>query len=131
MAKSARGVDAKLARMRGLRTEPITPQLILAGVLMAFGVWLHLTERHAHEHTHEAIEHEHMHTHDDLHHDHAHAETPRGPHSHVHRHEAITHEHEHGDDRHHRHRHCFGAPPLRVATENRWLVSGNRRSRRP
>ena len=41
--------------------EPITPQLVIAGLLMAFGVWLHLTERHAHEHRHEAIEHEHSH----------------------------------------------------------------------
>jgi drug/metabolite transporter (DMT)-like permease len=54
--------------------EPITPQLILAGVLMAFGVWLHLTERHVHDHTHEAIEHEHAHVHDE-HHRHAHERT--------------------------------------------------------
>jgi drug/metabolite transporter (DMT)-like permease len=34
----------------GLLGEPITSRLIVAGLLMAFGVWLHLTERHAHEH---------------------------------------------------------------------------------
>ena len=56
--------------------EPITLQLVLAGLLMAFGVWLHLTERHAHDHTHEATEHEHSHVHDD-HHRHAHEGTVR------------------------------------------------------
>jgi drug/metabolite transporter (DMT)-like permease len=45
----------------GLLGEPITPQLVVAGLLMAFDVWLHLTERHAHDHTHEPIEHEHSH----------------------------------------------------------------------
>jgi hypothetical protein len=34
--------------------EPITAQLLLAAALMALGVWLHLTERHEHEHFHEA-----------------------------------------------------------------------------
>ena len=34
--------------------DAITWQLIVAGVLMALGVWLHLTERHGHEHTHDA-----------------------------------------------------------------------------
>ena len=81
------------------------PRFLVAAALMVAGVWLHLSERHAHAHTHEAIEHEHMHTHDDLHHAHAHDVPPRGPHSHVHRHEAITHAHEHGEDLHHRHRH--------------------------
>ena len=83
------------------------PSFVAASALMLAGVWLHVSERHAHVHTHEAIEHEHMHTHDDRHHDHAHAPgaTPRGPHSHVHRHDALTHAHEHGEDVHHRHRH--------------------------
>jgi drug/metabolite transporter (DMT)-like permease len=84
--------------------EPITPQLILAGVLMAFGVWLHLTERHAHEHTHEAIEHEHAHVHDD-HHRHVHDGTATEPHSHWHRHEPLRHRHAHYPDLHHRHEH--------------------------
>jgi len=84
--------------------EPITPQLILAGVLMAFGVWLHLTERHAHEHTHEAIEHEHAHVHDD-HHRHVHEGTATEPHSHWHRHEPLRHGHAHYPDLHHRHEH--------------------------
>jgi len=84
--------------------EPVTPQLILAGVLMAFGVWLHLTERHAHEHTHEAIEHEHAHVHDD-HHRHVHEGTVTEPHSHWHRHEPLRHRHAHYPDLHHRHEH--------------------------
>ena len=37
--------------------EPITARLISAGLLMAAGVYLHLSE--AHEHAHEAVEHEH------------------------------------------------------------------------
>jgi drug/metabolite transporter (DMT)-like permease len=81
------------------------PSFLAAAALMLAGVWLHLSERHGHMHTHDAIEHEHMHTHDDLHHQHIHDQPPRGPHSHPHRHEALTHEHEHGEDLHHRHRH--------------------------
>ena len=34
--------------------EPITVLLVLAALLMAIGVWLHLTERHEHEHEHPA-----------------------------------------------------------------------------
>ena len=34
--------------------EPITVLLVIAALLMALGVWLHLTERHEHEHTHPA-----------------------------------------------------------------------------
>jgi hypothetical protein len=74
--------------------EPLTSQLIVAGLLMAFGVWLHLTERHAHDHRHEAIEHEHSHIHDD-HHRHAHEGTVTEPHSHWHRHEPLRHRHAH------------------------------------
>jgi drug/metabolite transporter (DMT)-like permease len=84
--------------------EPITPQLVIAGLLMAFGVWLHLTERHAHAHMHEAIEHEHSHVHDD-HHQHAHEGTVTVPHSHWRRHEPLRHRHAHYPDIHHRHEH--------------------------
>jgi threonine/homoserine efflux transporter RhtA len=38
--------------------EPITWVLGISGILMAIGVYLHLTETHAHEHAHEALEHE-------------------------------------------------------------------------
>jgi drug/metabolite transporter (DMT)-like permease len=84
--------------------EPITPQLVVAGLLMAFGVWLHLTERHAHDHTHEAIEHEHAHVHDE-HHRHDHEGKVTEPHSHWHRHEPLRHRHPHYPDLHHRHEH--------------------------
>ena len=89
--------------------ELLTPQLIVAGALMALGVWLHLTEHHSHMHTHEAMEHEHEHVHDEHHqHEHEDAVPPldaRGKHSHRHRHEPLTHEHAHYPDAHHQHRH--------------------------
>jgi drug/metabolite transporter (DMT)-like permease len=59
-----------------LRDAPSTG-LIVAALLMAAGVWLHLTERHEHEHTHPATEHE----------------------------PALTHTHPHYPDVHHRHDH--------------------------
>lgn len=89
--------------------EPVTVPLVVAGVLMAVGVALHLTERHEHRHAHEALEHTHEHVHGagDLHHDHAH-EPPVPPgtrHSHPHRHEPMVHIHPHFPDAHHRHEH--------------------------
>jgi drug/metabolite transporter (DMT)-like permease len=86
--------------------EAITLPLVIAGLLMALGVWLHLTERHEHEHTHEALTHDHWHVHDE-HHEHDHGEpVARGiRHRHVHTHETITHTHEHYPDSHHRHEH--------------------------
>lgn len=86
--------------------EPLTTPLVVAGSLMALGIWLHLTERHAHTHVHEALEHEHMHTHD-AHHQHEH-DVPVEPgtaHSHLHRHSPMTHSHPHFPDAHHRHGH--------------------------
>lgn len=78
----------------------------LAAVLMALGVWLHLTERHEHRHRHEPMEHDHLHSHDE-HHQHTHsADNPVGePHSHPHRHEPLLHSHPHYPDIHHRHGH--------------------------
>jgi drug/metabolite transporter (DMT)-like permease len=78
-----------------------------AGALMAAGVALLARERHAHVHTHDAIEHDHAHTHDDGHHDHTHPPgvDPRAPHAHPHRHEVTTHAHRHAPDVHHRHKH--------------------------
>lgn len=86
--------------------EPVSLPLLIAGWLMALGVWLHLTERHSHEHTHEAIEHEHEHVHDE-HHQHEHDEPVPASirHSHRHRHEPLTHTHAHFPDAHHRHGH--------------------------
>lgn len=89
--------------------EPITPPLIIAGVLMAWGVWLHLTESHRHAHTHEPLEHSHEHEHGsgDEHHDHGHDEVLAAGtrHTHPHLHNPITHSHAHFPDAHHRHSH--------------------------
>ena len=87
-----------------LLSEPVTIQRIVAGALMAFGLWLHLNERHEHDHTHEAIEHEHRHIHDQ-HHQHAHEGTASEPHTHRHRHDGLRHRHAHYPDLHHRHEH--------------------------
>ncbi|WP_323018013.1 DMT family transporter [Castellaniella sp.] len=86
--------------------ESLTAPLLLAGALMAVGVYLHLTERHSHVHTHDALEHQHRHAHD-AHHQHAHDEpvAPGTVHSHWHRHEPMTHDHAHFPDAHHQHRH--------------------------
>lgn len=84
--------------------EPLTLQLILAGALMAFGLWMHLAERHEHEHRHEALEHEHNHVHD-AHHQHDHEGPVTEPHSHWHRHAPLKHSHAHYPDLHHRHGH--------------------------
>lgn len=88
--------------------EPITAQLLAAGMFMAFGVWLHLTEHHHHLHTHEALAHSHEHVHDDdPHHIHGH-DIPVAPgtrHTHWHRHEPIIHDHNHYPDAHHGHNH--------------------------
>ena len=86
--------------------EPVGPALIVAALLMAAGVWLHVTERHEHEHEHERLVHSHRHVHDD-HHPHVHApdDPPGEPHTHEHVHERIVHGHPHYPDLHHRHRH--------------------------
>jgi len=86
--------------------DAVTLPLLLAGGLMALGVWLHLSERHVHPHSHEALVHEHKHAHDE-HHQHAH-DLPVAPgtsHSHPHRHEPLMHCHPHYPDAHHRHKH--------------------------
>ncbi|GIK80953.1 MAG: cobalt-nickel-resistance system protein [Alphaproteobacteria bacterium] len=86
--------------------EPLTFTLGAAGVLMAIGLYLHLTERHEHEHEHPELVHEHRHTHD-LHHQHEHAagDPPGEPHTHRHKHARLVHRHPHYPDIHHRHEH--------------------------
>ena len=86
--------------------EPVTAQLIVAGALMAVGVYLHASESHDHEHAHEGLEHEHRHAHEE-HHRHLHeaAGLPDQPHSHRHRHTPLIHRHPHYPDPHHRHGH--------------------------
>jgi drug/metabolite transporter (DMT)-like permease len=89
-----------------LLREPLTPGLGIAAALMAWGVWLHLTERHEHFHAHEPMEHSHEHEHDE-HHRHAHAEpvAPGVRHTHGHKHDGTRHSHPHYPDSHHRHDH--------------------------
>jgi drug/metabolite transporter (DMT)-like permease len=85
---------------------PLTIAVIVAGFLMAAGVWLHLAENHTHRHRHFLLEHHHAHVHD-AHHQHEHDPGWNGqePHSHPHVHEPIEHEHPHYPDAHHRHEH--------------------------
>ena len=86
--------------------EPLTLPVMIAGALMALGIWLHLTERHEHMHMHTVIEHEHEHLHDE-HHQHAH-DMPiidGTKHNHPHQHSALTHLHDHFPDAHHQHKH--------------------------
>jgi drug/metabolite transporter (DMT)-like permease len=96
------GAIAALVLLR----EPLTFQLLAAGILMATGVWLHLTEHHEHEHVHEPMEHTHPHVHDAHHrHEHAPDDPPGEPHTHAHRHERLEHRHPHVPDMHHQHKH--------------------------
>ncbi|TAH44617.1 MAG: DMT family transporter [Betaproteobacteria bacterium] len=78
----------------------------IAAALMAWGIWLHLTEHHEHEHVHEPMEHSHRHIHD-AHHQHEHVIPGTGdePHEHWHRHDVLAHKHPHFPDIHHRHSH--------------------------
>jgi drug/metabolite transporter (DMT)-like permease len=86
--------------------ESFSLPLIGAGLLMAVGIYLHLTERHEHAHTHEALEHDHEHTHDVHHaHEHAYPVAPGIKHRHRHQHSRIEHTHAHFPDVHHRHQH--------------------------
>ncbi len=89
-----------------LMGEPLTVPLLIAGLLMALGVWLHFSEHHEHSHTHEPLAHSHKHVHDE-HHDHVHEDdSPMvGSHSHWHVHDSQTHSHPHYPDTHHQHRH--------------------------
>jgi len=86
--------------------DPITLPLIIAGILMAAGIWLHLSECHVHSHKHTPLEHEHEHNHD-AHHQHLHAKSGDVylTHTHRHSHTAIEHTHSHFPDSHHQHIH--------------------------
>ncbi len=96
-------VGAVLALILG---DPVTLQLGVAALFMAFGLWLHLTERHNHSHNHVLLEHDHEHSHDE-HHQHLHdPPIPTGiKHQHRHRHEPLRHVHPHFPDAHHQHKH--------------------------
>lgn len=98
-------VGAALAVALG---EPITWTLLVAGGLMALGIWLHVTESHTHEHVHEPLTHAHPHRHDDPHHRHKHPDLDLSPgevHTHEHTHAPLVHSHPHYPDAHHRHTH--------------------------
>jgi drug/metabolite transporter (DMT)-like permease len=86
--------------------EPTGTRFWIAAAFMGAGVWLHLTEHHAHEHAHTELLHGHKHRHDE-HHQHTHDFTWDGaePHSHTHQHVALKHRHAHFPDIHHRHSH--------------------------
>ncbi len=94
---------ALLALLMG---DPVTIPIIISGSLMAFGTWLHLTERHEHSHAHAVLEHDHEHFHDE-HHQHKHDMIfPAGTkHTHPHWHKPLTHTHSHFPDTHHQHNH--------------------------
>ena len=81
--------------------DRLTVHFVVAAVLMGSGVWLHFTERHAHEHWHKSLGHDHRHVHDE-HHQHGHREES---HSHFHTHGEVLHAHPHYPDLHHRHGH--------------------------
>jgi drug/metabolite transporter (DMT)-like permease len=94
------------AAMAVVLGEPLTLPLIVAGLLMSLGIWLHLTENHTHAHRHTDQVHEHEHIHDE-HHQHTH-DSPADPetaHSHAHQHSPLEHTHTHFPDSHHQHKH--------------------------
>src|SRR5579862_698244 len=79
--------------------EPLTVAFLVAGVLMAVGLYFHLAENHEHAHHHEPLAHEHGHVHD-AHHRHVHqaGDPPGEPHSHAHAHARLAHRHPHYPD---------------------------------
>ncbi|MES2578984.1 MAG: EamA family transporter [Pseudomonadota bacterium] len=86
--------------------ETVTLPLIVTGILMAAGIWLHLTEHHEHFHQHIPLEHEHKHIHDEHHqHRHANSKNVELAHTHRHSHDPIKHSHSHFPDVHHQHNH--------------------------
>ena len=88
-----------------LLKDSLTIYFFGAAVLMGIGVWLHLTERHEHEHWHDALEHDHRHSHDEHHRHHDDEALLAEAHSHPHRHKRMRHSHPHYPDIHHRHEH--------------------------
>lgn len=90
--------------------ETISHLFLPAFFVMIMGVYLLVTEQHAHVHSHIPLVHDHRHRHDDLHHDHTHTSdypplSGAGEHSHLHAHAEVTHTHPHKPDLHHQHEH--------------------------
>ncbi|GAC1495392.1 MAG: hypothetical protein NVS1B2_13810 [Vulcanimicrobiaceae bacterium] len=96
-------VGAALALALGERSGG--PATLVGFIAIAFGAYLHASERHAHPHAHSRTTHDHFHRHDDDHHVHAHAGEFRGEHAHPHEHEPLAHAHAHGADADHAHEH--------------------------
>lgn len=82
--------------------ETLTVPLLIAGGVMMLGIFLHLTERHEHEHVHEALEHEHKIFSDEHH---RFLVKPGHRYHHYHQHHELKHTHPHFPDAHHRHDH--------------------------
>jgi drug/metabolite transporter (DMT)-like permease len=83
-------------------------QFIVAFLVMVFGTYLLVSEKHEHTHHHPATTHEHRHNHIDDHHEHTHPsdiDPSETSHSHPHEHQVLEHEHPHAPDIHHRHMH--------------------------
>jgi drug/metabolite transporter (DMT)-like permease len=89
-------VGALLAVLLG---DPVTWQLVAAGLLIALGVWLHLTERHDHAHVHAPVVHAHPVIPDEHH------AGPPAAQATEHTHSELRHDHPHYPDAHHRHEH--------------------------
>lgn len=85
--------------------DPVGVGDVVAGLAMAAGAALLVSERHQHEHRHTVLAHDHRHRHDDEHHDHTHEPPAAGWHTHPHEHAPQVHSHRHVDDSHHRHPH--------------------------
>jgi drug/metabolite transporter (DMT)-like permease len=86
--------------------EPLQAVQLAAVAALGVGFLLLFSERHAHEHRHEALVHSHEHRHDDGHHLHAHEGLePGAAHTHEHGHAELAHAHPHLPDPHHRHSH--------------------------
>ncbi len=84
----------------------VSLQLLISGVLMGLGVWLHISEVHDHTHEHMPMTHNHEHIHDEHHqHEHLPLDPPGDKHTHTHRHEKMSHKHPHFPEIHHRHEH--------------------------
>ncbi len=86
--------------------ELLSVPFVIALLLMAGGIWFHLSEDHQHEHTHTELNHSHEHIHDEHHqHEHSASDPIDEPHNHHHTHTPLTHKHSHFPDIHHQHQH--------------------------
>ncbi len=86
--------------------EPVLAMQLVAAAVMIAALYLLMTARHEHGHTHERMAHTHNHRHDDEHHRHIHPNLPPWiRYTHELEHEELEHTHPHEPDLHHRHEH--------------------------